>query len=84
MCVRGLKPLPGTIPLGTQAVARRVRAWIETIKADDDYVFVSVARRVRAWIETCKVQSNVLWLGVARRVRAWIETRKTRRLHFPV
>ena len=58
------------------SVARRVRAWIETVMAADRSLApVPVARRVRAWIETISrsrdVQSGA---QVARRVRAWIET----------
>ena len=33
-------------------VARRVRAWIETLATAKKYWFSVVARRVRAWIET--------------------------------
>ena len=56
-------------------VARRVRAWIETLWMEYPYLNrLKVARRVRAWIETLKIAPMSMKLRVARRVRAWIET----------
>ena len=56
-------------------VARRVRAWIETVRADLIITSSTVARRVRAWIETLNVYELIMNNIVARRVRAWIETK---------
>ena len=39
-------------------VARRVRAWIETLTACSRRATVRVARRVRAWIETSQHACN--------------------------
>ena len=39
-------------------VARRVRAWIETLATAKKYWFSVVARRVRAWIETAAGMSK--------------------------
>ena len=39
-------------PFPTLRVARRVRAWIETLMSVAAMIWSAVARRVRAWIET--------------------------------
>ena len=63
-----------TIQLLVIGVARRVRAWIETLMLLFLLAQSLVARRVRAWIETQKIRVKGLKNIVARRVRAWIET----------
>ena len=54
VCVRGLKLLNLGETRQRILVARRVRAWIETIYFMLPEYFCNVARRVRAWIETFK------------------------------
>ena len=73
-CGRGLKLSNIVIIESGTAVARRVRAWIETSRVVIFLSLVSVARRVRAWIETSRAIRNLSGPFVARRVRAWIET----------
>jgi len=72
--VRGLKHLSDIKFSHRRQVARRVRAWIETLKLINKKKNPKVARRVRAWIETIHGISNGNGATVARRVRAWIET----------
>ena len=52
VCVRGLKQKYADYINYLIKVARRVRAWIETINKSYNILGQSVARRVRAWIET--------------------------------
>ena len=73
-CGRGLKPLEVVAKPREAGVARRVRAWIETINGGMTGISLIVARRVRAWIETAIGERTCTRTGVARRVRAWIET----------
>ena len=76
VCGRGLKPAWVSRPGTRKAVARRVRAWIETSGQDFGHHRHQVARRVRAWIETASaIACCTSKMFVARRVRAWIETR---------
>ena len=57
--VRGLKRWVLAKPLNSFAVAPRVGAWIETIKADKETKMGTVAPRVGAWIETEKAARNM-------------------------
>ena len=52
VCVRGLKHMNDDFLFIKPTVARRVRAWIETVWIESINKGVEVARRVRAWIET--------------------------------
>ena len=75
VCGRGLKLLVVGRCRPVLAVARRVRAWIETRGGLELNPQGEVARRVRAWIETIAGSAACgEGRGVARRVRAWIET----------
>ncbi len=74
VCVRGLKHFGILQDHFLPDVARRVRAWIETLWSTLYYFIKQVARRVRAWIETLNGERVIKKTEVARRVRAWIET----------
>ena len=69
---RGLKQIPALID-DKYVVARRARAWIETVAVPGE-LLGSVARRARAWIETPDASDRSAGRRVARRARAWIET----------
>ena len=73
-CGRGLKLAIEQEDREVPAVARRVRAWIETSSGTLIRGRIWVARRVRAWIETDQSDPTAPTDRVARRVRAWIET----------
>ena len=72
--VRGLKLLSLSSAKGSENVAPRVGAWIETPHYPDQTTRQPVAPRVGAWIETRTFQGHYVVLNVAPRVGAWIET----------
>jgi len=76
VCGRGLKLDLFRHFVRRLLVARRVRAWIETLRRARNDQGRCVARRVRAWIETTLENFRIRFGSVARRVRAWIETEK--------
>ena len=55
---RGLKLLLGEESLRSQEVARRTRAWIETLRWRHLSRNGYVARRTRAWIETRPITAS--------------------------
>ncbi len=74
MCGRGLKPAFEGIAVAIGRVARRVRAWIETVadfKADTARGSPAVCGR---GLKQGKRAAGGKGADVARRVRAWIET----------
>ena len=59
---------------GSNHVAPRTGAWIETYTLVGDGCIFDVAPRTGAWIETCLVEAIYHKSSVAPRTGAWIET----------